>query len=514
MKITIGSWVSGNAVRHPDNVALIDAETGQSLTYRTLNERTDQLASSLSNAGVSQGDRVALVTLNSTDMLEVIIAVSKLGAVSVPINFRLTSREIRFILEDSGAVLCFASDVFIPTVAPAAEGLDIKQVVSVPSKMSQEPREASTYDEFLASGGDRVQSPPAEWNELAMLMYTSGTTGNPKGAMLTKGNLFANSIQSAERTLGVRMDDINLSVAPLFHIGALGIHTLPLLYWAGCTVIAEAFDPETWAAQVEKYRATKTFLVPTMWHTVVASGALDKHDMSSLNIGFSGGAPCPVALIEKLIEHDIPIIEGFGMTETSPVVSFNDAKTAITKAGTIGRPVMHVEMRVVDSSRNDVPVGEVGELALSGPSIISAYWNRPDTNATSFEDGWFFTGDMAKVDEDGYWYIVDRKKDMLITGGENVYPVEVEQMLYRHDAVAEVAVVGTADETWGEVVTAYIVLAGGHTPSDELTARIEEFSREHLASYKIPRRIRFVAELPKTATGKIRKTVLRSEGFA
>lgn len=175
---------------------------------------------------------------------------------------------------------------------------------------------------------------------------------------------------------------------------------------------------------------------------------------------------------------------------------------------------MHVEMRVVDSSRNDVPVGEVGELALSGPSIISAYWNRPDTNATSFEDGWFFTGDMAKVDEDGYWYIVDRKKDMLITGGENVYPVEVEQMLYRHDAVAEVAVVGTADETWGEVVTAYIVLAGGHTPSDELTARIEEFSREHLASYKIPRRIRFVAELPKTATGKIRKTVLRSEGYA
>ncbi|MCG7301367.1 long-chain fatty acid--CoA ligase [Brevibacterium ravenspurgense] len=511
MKVSIGSWVTRNAGRQPDAVALIDAETGESWTYRDLDERTDRLASALSASGVGKGDRVALVTLNSTAMMEIFIAVSKLEAASVAINFRLTAGEIRFILEDSGTVFCFASDVFIPTVAQASEGLDLRQVVTVPSKMSGRPREESTYDDFLASGGAFAHCAAPGWDDLALLMYTSGTTGKPKGAMLTNGNMFTNSIHAAEGQLGATANDINLSVAPLFHIGALGISTLPLLYWAGCNVIAEGFDPSAWSEYVEKYQVTKAFMVPTMWHTVVTSGVLGKHDLSTLNIGMSGGAPCPVALLQALADSGIPMAEGFGMTETSPIVCLTDPNAFETRPGSVGKPLMHVETRIVDSSGGEVPAGEVGELALRGPSIIDGYWNRPDANEASYRDGWFLSGDLAKQDEDGFLYIVDRKKDMLITGGENVYPAEVENVLYRHDAINEVAVIGTYDEKWGEAVTAFIVVASGTQADEQLAEDIREFSRASLAGFKVPRRIRFVNELPKTATGKIRKTELKDD---
>lgn len=512
----IGSWITVHSIRTPHRLALTDGDTGRTLTYREVEQRTNALADALRSKGVRRGDRVAFVLLNSPHMLEVVFAVAKLGAIAVPINFRLSAPEIHYILTDSAACIVFASEQVAGTVREASADSYVREIIEIPSARSR-AADGGGAEAVAASGGEFEALVAADdsarfefdvaHGDIASLMYTSGTTGFPKGTMLTHGNHLWNAINSVGVDLGLTPQDVSLTAAPMFHIGAFGIFTLPLVYLGGNSVILEAFTPGGWLDAVARYRPTVAFCVPAMWAAIDNVG-LAERDLTSLRYSISGGAPCPVTLIESLREHGMVFTEGFGLTETAPVASVLPASDVITRAGSIGKPVTHVQMRVADEDGHEVRAGQVGELLLRGPSIFVGYWQKPEATRSALRDGWFFSGDLARMDDDGYFFIVDRKKDMVITGGENVYPAEVEQVLYRHNAIAEVAVIGSPDEKWGESVTAVVVLKDGANVSE--TALID-WIRGRLAHFKCPRSAVFIDALPRTATGKILKRELRRE---
>lgn len=499
-----GHWPTIHALRNGSQTALINAETGATTTFQELEARTNSLGAAIRAKGVVKGDRVALVTLNGVRMLEILFAVWKLGAIGVPINWRLSASEINYILEDCGAKLVFHSPAFAETVREAAgEG---GQLIEVPDNEQSQSGETTAYETLIAEGDISRVMAEVELEDTCTIMYTSGTTGFPKGAMLTHGNFLWNAVHNANLDDGIGRTDISIAAAPIFHIGALGIHTTALLYVGGTTVVMETFDPVEWIKTVARHHVTVTFAVPAMWAAIAkVAGEID-YDFSSLRFSLSGGAPTPLVVIEALGDLGIELSEGFGLTETSPIASYLDTADIVEHLGSIGRPVHHVDTRVVDEADNDVPTGVVGELVFRGPTIFAGYWNKPAETAAAMRGGWFHTGDLARSDEGEYLYIVDRKKDMVITGGENVYPVEVEQALHRHEAVADVAIVGVPDKRWGERVAAVVVLQpNAQTTGDEIIA----WARERIAHFKCPRSVLFVDELPRTATGKILKRKLR-----
>jgi fatty-acyl-CoA synthase len=301
---------------------------------------------------------------------------------------------------------------------------------------------------------------------------------------------------------------VTLSVAPLFHIGALGIYSLPLLYLGGTVVTIDRFDPEVTLELMDREGVTVQFLVPTMWNAVMHSPRISQFDASRIRWVMTGGAPCPLSVITFFTERGWPFLEGFGLTETSPTCTVMDSRRVLDKAGSVGRPLRHVECRVVADDGSDVRDGRPGELLVRGPNVFSGYWQLPDATSSALADGWFHTGDVAVRDNEGFYTIVDRKKDMIITGGENVYPVEVERVLTDMPDLADVAVIGVPDETWGERVLAVVVPEpGGTVEPDDVVA----FCRDRLAHYKCPRRVEFVDQVPRNATGKILKGVLRAE---
>jgi fatty-acyl-CoA synthase len=509
----LGTWPYIHALRSPDRLALIDGDTDRSTTYRQLDARTTQLAEGLRERGVESGDRVAIFAINSPEMLEAFLAVARLGAISVMINVRLTAPEVKYILDDSGSTHLFASTALLPVAQKAVEGTPIEEIITL--AMAQERRDGanSGFDDLLAAG-DGTQSTAADFPDVdpdapAVLMYTSGTTGKPKGAIITHANLFWVSLYHNAFEKGLNRFDISLASAPLFHIGALALYTVPGLYWGSCSVVQESFDPAEWLDLVDRYAVTKAFAVPTMWSAIAAG--IGSRTIDSLDVAITGGAPCPLPVIETLQSKGVRFTEGFGMTETTAMASALPAADVTSKLGSIGLPAHHVDFMIVDPLGQPAPVGEVGELLVRGPSVSPGYWNNPEATAEAFRDGWFHSGDLARVDEDGYYRIVDRMKDMLISGGENVYPVEVEQALYAHPAVAEVAVVGVPDEKWGESVAAIIVLGSDQAGAqEEIAADIQEFAQQRLARFKVPRRLEFVEALPRTATGKVRKVELRT----
>ena len=504
----IGDWLRRHRHNTPDRIALREVETGASWTFADLDRRTDALAAALRAQGTARGDRVGLVTVNSAHMLEVIFAVAKLGAVAVPINVRLSAEEIQYILTDSGAGTVFVSAPLAATAAQATAGTQVTWVVQIPAAAQRREGTDSEFEQLISGAPQGPVTAEVDGGDLAMLMYTSGTTGKPKGAMLTHDNMLWNAINSFSAAgEGLYPRDVNLSAAPLFHIGALGIFTLPLLYAGGTTVIMEAFTPEAWLDAVEQYRPTVSFCVPAMWAAIDAAPSIGKRDLSSLRYVLSGGAPCPLVLIESLRTRGLNFLEGFGLTETAPIVSVLASADVVDNAGSIGKPVMHVDLRVVDEQGAAVPTGEVGELAIRGPNVFVGYWNRPDATAEAIVGGWFLSGDLATCDEAGYYRIVDRKKDMIISGGENVYATEVEQVLYRHPEITEVAVVGRPDPQWGEAVAAVVVRTAGSDLSEE---SLIAWTRERLAGFKTPRTVVFTEALPRTATGKVLKRQLRT----
>ncbi len=500
----IGSWASRRAFLSGDRIALIDGDIR--ITYAEFDRRTDQLAYALRDLGVRHGDRVAALLVNSAAFLETMFATAKLGAVFVPINFRLAPPDVTFLLADSGA------DVFVWSghLSPLARaGLDGESVrVRTRMVVGGAPADGEAdFEQVLASGEQRALGINVAGRDVACLMYTSGTTGRPKGAMLTHDNLLWQVINVLSTGRGLRETDRTVTVASMFHIGGLGVHTLPLLYIGGTNAILPVFDADNVLAAMARERVTVQFLVPVMWAALQAVPGFDNYDLTALEMAVTGGAPCPQPVVEYFLEKGMPFQESFGMTEIAGG-SILDADHLKEKAGTIGRPYFHLRARIVNEKDLDVPAGEVGELVVRGPNVFAGYWGLPEATAEALRGGWFHTGDMGRVDAEGFITLVDRKKDMIITGGENVYPVEIEQVLYRHPAVREVAVVGVPHVRWGETPIAVVALKdGAQTTSDDLIG----YARERLAHFKCPTHVEYVPELPRNATGKVLKTALRKE---
>ncbi len=501
----IGAWPARRGERSPDAVALVDGPTGARTSYAELDERVGRRASRLAALGIGHGDRVALLGENSPAYLEWLFAAARLGAITVPVNMRLAGPEVAYVLDDAGATVLVRSTTFAPLADAACAELTAPPTLV---ELAEEP-----------DGPVRREPGPADGRgaEPCVIMYTSGTTGRPKGAVLTHDNMLWNAVNMLTAGAGVASTDVTIAAAPLFHIGALGLSALPLIYAGGTVVVVPSFDPAGFLDLMAAHRVTTQFLVPAMWAALTRVPDLGDRSFPALRWAISGGAPCPVTVIERFLELGWTFTEGFGMTELSPAALFLDAADVVSHAGSVGRPFLHVDARLVDEAGEDVGVGEVGELVLRGPTVFAGYWNRPEETAEAFRDSgqhadrWFHSGDLGVRDSQGFVTLVDRKKDMIITGGENVYPVEVEQVLHRHPGVADVAVVGVGDPRWGETVVAVVVPADPAAPpaGDDLIA----FARERIAHFKAPRQVELVDELPRNATGKLLKRVLR-ERFA
>ncbi|TFV58223.1 long-chain-fatty-acid--CoA ligase [Mycobacterium sp. PS03-16] len=501
----IGSWVARRASLSGDRVALIDGD--RRVTYGDFDGRTDQLAQALRVRGVRRGDRVAALQLNGIAFLETMFAAAKLGAIYVPINFRLAPPEVAYVLTDSGAdVLVWSEQLAsLARAALAVDGVRVRTRIVVGEASGDG---AERFEEVLAAGERRAPGMPVSGDDLCCLPYTSGTTGRPKGVMLTHDNLLWSVIHTLGVGRGLREGDRTVTVAPLFHIGGLAGHTLPLLYVGGTNRLMPAFDAEQLLAAMAHDRVTVQFLVPAMWAALMAVPHFESFDLSALELALTGGAPCPLTVLEFFQGNGVPFQEGYGLTEAAPGVSLLDPEHVKEKAGSIGRPLMHVQTRIVDDHDADVAVGEVGELVIRGPNVFVGYWGRPDATAEAFRGGWFHTGDLAHADADGFMTLVDRKKDLIISGGENVYPIEVEQVLCRHGAVREVAVVGVPHPQWGETPIAVVACKDGEQLTGE---ELIDYARVRLAHFKCPTRVEFVAELPRNATGKVLKTILREQ---
>ncbi|WP_160847399.1 o-succinylbenzoate--CoA ligase [Pontibacillus yanchengensis] len=498
----IGSWLTVHRDQSPHKVALISGE--RELTYKQLNSRVNKLANSFLKLGVRKGDRINVLLFNSIELMETLFACAKIGAIFVPINYRLSVEEVEYIVRDSGAHYLIYEERTSQIIYGLRERVnEMNHYIYVGEATDYTDL---TYEHLINQSRDNEPGFELEEHDLHMMMYTSGTTGKPKGAMLTHGNTLWNAI-NVLHGLNLSKDDITLTVAPLFHIGGMNILTTPLLYIGGTVVLQDVFQPHNVLEEIQSRRVTTLFLVPAMWMALINSSSFDQYDISSMKMNISGGAPCPITIIEFFQQQNIPFYEGFGLTETAPFVSLLDKENAHRKNGSVGKHPMHTRVRIVDEQDRDVEANQVGELAVKGPNVFAGYWNKPEETKQVMKEGWFHTGDLAKVDEEGFVYIVDRKKDMVVSGGENIYPIELEQVMYTHPNIQEVAVVGIPDEQWGEVPKAYIVLKNDqHSLSLE---SIKAFCQPKLAGFKLPKQAEFLDALPRNATGKILKTHLR-----
>ncbi|MEM9034286.1 MAG: long-chain fatty acid--CoA ligase [Actinomycetota bacterium] len=497
-------WIAHHARTRPDAVAQRDLATGRSFIWAEMEARTTSLASALaSDLEVRAGDRVAVLANNTTNTFEVQFACWKLGAVFVPLNWRLALPELEYILGDCSPAVLVHDDEFADTATKLAERCSIRTCID----MDGSDATAIDYEELLASADAAVELAPTTHETPLMIMYTSGTTGRPKGAQITQGMTLWNAVNCTE-FFGIRAGMINLVCLPLFHTGGLNVFANPAFHVGGQVVIARSFDPAATLAMLSDPEAGIThFLgVPANYVFMAQLPEFEDATFPTVEVAGVGGAPTPEPLIERWAGKGLPLQQMYGMTETGPVVTALKPEDAAVKIGSAGLPMMHCEVRVVAEDGNDVVPGERGELWVRGPAITPAYWNRPEANEQSFEGGWFKTGDAVSADDDGFLYVVDRWKDMYISGGENVYPAEVESVMYQLDDVVEVAVIGVPDERWGEVGRAIAVIRDG----SELTEKaILDHCRANLARFKVPRSVVFIDELPHNATGKILKRELR-----
>lgn len=490
----IARWIDARATITPDRPALIGAAGRR--TYRAMAADIARAARALSaRAGIGPGDRVAILSGNSIAYLECLFAVARLGAIAVPLNIRLADEELAFQLADSGAALLIAD-------AEHLARADRLHQLGGPVVL--------TPDALAASGEAAADRPlPAEPDAAVpfLICYTSGTTGRPKGAVLTQENIFWNAVNNT-LALELTSADRMLTVLPLFHIGGINCFALPVLFAGGVVVVPPRFDPALTLELIASERATIVMGVPTILDDLRRHPSFATADLSSVRWFYSGGAPCPRELIDDYLARGLPFGQGYGMTETAPTVLMLARDDMRERAGSVGKPVAFARIRVVDERGAEVPPGEVGELQVRGPNLFAGYWQQSAATAASFSDGWFRTGDLAWRDAAGFVTIAGRKHEMIISGGENIYPLEVEQVLATHPAVAEVVVFRVADERWGEVPAAVVARKPGRAVD---VAELQAYCAGRLARYKIPRRITFVPALPRNATGKIDKRALARE---
>jgi len=482
-----------HAARTPEKaMAVFEGET---TTYGEMADRASALAAGLAGRGVGRGDVVALLSYNCPEMLETIFAANRLGAIAMPINWRLAAAEVRYILEHAEAKALVCDAAMAEVGGEAARDIDL---VRVDTAGIAELRVDATGLPPVATDPDDVHR----------LMYTSGTTGRPKGVMLTHANLaWKNDAHIVE--FGFTGDDLGLACGPLYHVGALDLTTTSLIATGATVIIHRTFDAAAVVDELERSRVTTVWLAPAMVNAVMALPGVEQRDLASVRVIINGGEKMPIPLIER-IQRTFPsawFADAYGLTETVSGDTFLDRDSIITKLGSVGRPCRHVELDVWDEHGRSVAPGEKGEIVLRGPKVFKGYWRDPEATAKAFEGGWFHTGDIGVRDDDGYLFIVDRLKDMIISGGENIAGSEVERVLYEHPAVLEVAVVGRPDERWGEVPVAHVVLREGATATAE---ELMEHCRGQLAKFKVPKDVRFLDALPRNPSGKILKRELRT----
>ncbi|AXB42588.1 acyl-CoA synthetase [Amycolatopsis albispora] len=482
----LGSWPVRRARMTPDRTALVHGE--RTVSYARLAARSAGLAHGLRSAGVRRGDRVAYLGPNHPAYLETLFATASLGAVFVPVNTRLAAPELAYVLDDAGVSVLVHATASPPAVR---ERLEVG---------------GSRYEDFAECGAEPPDEPVA-LGDPCLIMYTSGSTGRPKGAVLSHGNLTWNCVNVLVES-DLSGGEVALVAAPLFHTAALGMTCLPTLLKGGTAVLMESFDPAAALELIARHRVTLLFGVPAMYDAMAAQPGWDSADLSSVRTLLCGGSPVPPSTVRRYLDRGLAFVQGYGMTEAAPGVLVLDPAAARTKAGTAGVPSFFTDVRVVDPAGDEVPPGGRGEIVVRGPNVMLGYWNRPEATDQAMSGGWLHSGDVASVDGDGYFTVVDRLKDMIISGGENISPAEVEAAACEHPDVELCAVIGAPDPKWGEVGRAVVVRRpGAGLTADELRAHL----RARLAGYKVPKYVEFRDELPRTGSGKIRKAELRAE---
>jgi long-chain acyl-CoA synthetase len=494
--------------RDPGKLAVIFDD--HRLRYAELNGAANKLANGLAALGVQHGDKVAVMLPNTPHFPISYYGILKTGAAVVPLNVLFKQGEVQYHLEDSDSKALIVWEGFL---GEAAAGFHKAQtchnliVVQAPGSTAELPEGALSFNQIMAANAptfDTVQTQPSD---TAVILYTSGTTGRPKGAELSHFNMFFNAMTGVDKLLYVKPDEIGLAVLPLFHSFGQTCVMNALVYTGATMTMLPRFEPIKAMEIIQRDKVTYFAGVPTMYFYLLNHPEASKYDLSTLRLCVSGGSAMPVEVMHAFNKKfNVNILEGYGLSETAPVASFNHFERP-TKPGSIGTPIWGVEMRAVDPEGKTVPPGEMGEIVIRGHNVMKGYYKRPEATAEAIRGSWFHTGDLAKVDEDGFFFIVDRVKDMIIRGGFNVYPREVEEVLYGHPAVAEAAVIGVPDPALGEEIKAVVACKPGQSASEQ---EIMDYCKERLAAYKYPRSVEFRESLPKTATGKILKRELKA----
>ncbi len=501
--INLGGTLTRTARKYPDRPVFVSHE-GERLTYRQLDRLSNCLANALLARGFKKGDHIAVLSLNCNEQMIAFFGIFKMGGVVVPINVRLAAGEMKWILDHSDAVALIFSSDFEDRAKELAPGLEgVRLWVMLDQEASEE---TLGLQELLERGTE--EDPPVDvfGDDVALLVYTAGTTGRPKGVLLTHNSCIWNSINWAY-TQTYREGDYCLQVFPLYHVAAIG-NMLTYIYLGGSIYLKKTFDPRDCIETLQRERITRWAAAPTVFNMLLQLPDLDRYDTRLLTLLGSGAAIMPVETRRRLkgIFPNARMFDNYGMTEAAGGITTLTPLDSDRKEACVGTPLISVEMRVVDKSDNDVAPGQVGEVVFRGNNLMKGYYKDPEATQEAMRNGWMHTGDLGRLDEEGFLYIVDRKKDMIITGAENVYPREVEEVLYTHPKITEAAVIGLADPTWGEAVTAVVVLNPGEESSEK---EIIDFCRGKIAGFKCPKAVKFLVELPKNPAGKILKRVLR-----
>jgi fatty-acyl-CoA synthase len=490
--LTIGRWLSDRARTTPDRVAI--RFLGSDLTYAALDRRTMRLAAGLAARGLRRGDRLATLTRSSPDHVATLFACARLGLVLQPISWRLAAPEVAYQLEDGNPALLLASEEHDELARRAAASVEVARIGDPTLETDAEPPSEGPVDD-----------------DPLLLVYTSGTTGKPKGALLTHANCFWTNL-SFDRTAGLRDDDVVLQVLPQFHVGGWNVQPL-LAWWKGATVVLEpSFDCARAVRLIAEERVTTMMGVPATYLFLAQEPGFADADLSSLRLVVVGGAPMPASLLETWQERGVQIVQGYGLTEAAPNVLCLPPEEARRKLGFAGKPYLHVDVALRDPETGAFLEGPgMGELLVRGPNVFAGYWRNREATEAAFVDGWLRTSDLAERDEEGFFRIAGRLEELVISGGENVYPAEIEDVLHAHPDVVEAAVVGVPDERWGEVCAAFVVLREGAAATGE---ELRDHCRERLARFKVPRSVTFVEELPRSSLGKVLKDELRTAAGA
>lgn len=506
--MNVGHILAFAASRFPERIALIFED--KKFSFREFNQRTNQFAQSLLRLGLQKGDKIAVLLYNSNPFVEIYLGTAKAGGVFTPINFRLAAEEILYILDHSDARFFVYGEEFIPVVQSIRSRLTkIEYFLSA----GKEPYGRDLhYETLLAGSGNDDPNIPISEEDECQLMYTSGTTGRPKGAMITHGNVLwnlFNIILGREEREG----EISLVIGPLYHTAALNNHFMIRVALPGTSILIKTFDPKQTMEIIAREKVTVISGAPAMFHHLLALPDIEKYDTRSITKCTTGSSILPEETKVRLLKL-FPNIKGiydvYGCTEASPCVTVLKAEDSLRKKESVGPPLPFVQVKVVDEMGREIPVGEIGELICKGPNVMKGYYKDAQATRDALKGGWLHTGDLARLDDEGFVYIVGRKKDMIISGGENIYPREIEEVLYRHPKIQEAAVIGVPDPLWGESVKAFVVLKEGAAMSAE---EVVEYCKSLLASYKKPKSVEFVKELPRNPSGKVLKSLLRNKVY-